>query len=268
MPSSYQKLDIKALQYLYGKSRTDAETGAQTYDFGPTANDNNQFMETISNTNAASVIDASDEVLKNVIDLRAGHSSSIGIRSPYAGLPACYGDAKTYARNVPGGPKPTYDGRNNLTFASDSHIDQAMAGQAGDTIIGNNDATNAIVGGGGNDAIFLGEANTTVRAGQGFLLCRVLRSRTTSSAETVHDHADENCNATALPSCVRAPLPRHDGWHDGCTVVLVDSAVTDARSSANPSPDHRSCASSRTALADDDRGGGPGASYSRQDPRS
>jgi serralysin len=165
VPNSYQALDIKALHYMYGKSQVDAETAAQTYRFGPRRNSDNQFMETISNTNAGSLIDASDEVLKSVIDLRAGHTSSIGIRSPYDGLPSCYGDAKTYARNVPGGPKPTYDGRNNLTIASGSLIDAAMAGQAGDTIIGNNDATNAIVGGNGDDAIFLGKANSRVAGG-------------------------------------------------------------------------------------------------------
>ena len=165
-PDGLQLLDVQALQYMFGASKDEAATAATTYDFGPTDNHNNRFLKTIWNPNTGSVIDASGQTLNSVVDLRAGHVSSIGIRSPYAGLPGSLGTAEGYAAAIKGA-KPTYDGRNNLAIAKGSHIDGAKTGSGHDTIVGNDDAVNTIDAGAGNDTIFLGKASAVVAGGQG-----------------------------------------------------------------------------------------------------
>ena len=166
-PDGLQMLDVKALQYMYGASRQAAATSAKTYDFGPAENHNNRFLKTIWNPNAGSVIDASGQTLSSVVDLRAGHFSSIGIRSPYAGLPGSLGTAEGYAAAIKGA-KPTYDGRNNLAIAAGSRIGGARTGSGNDTIVGNDGAVNTIDAGAGNDTMFLGKASAVVVGGQGF----------------------------------------------------------------------------------------------------
>lgn len=160
----YQMVDIEALQYLYGRSGSAAETEAQTYQF---SSDDDAFLKTISNSNAESEIDASGETRSNVIDLRAGHFSSIGLHDAYAGLPSAFNTAAKWKKAVHGSAKPTYTGANNLGIAEGSHIDKAKGGSAADTIVGNNDTTNTINSGAGNDTIYLGKANSTVECGEG-----------------------------------------------------------------------------------------------------
>lgn len=165
--SGYQMVDIKALQYMYGRSQTAAETDAQTYAFADGDADKGEFYKTISNSNSASVIDASGETRSNVIDLRAGHLSSIGLHDAYASLATPFNTAAKWKAAVHSAAKPTYTGANNLGIAAGSHIDNAKGGSAADTIVGNDDATNTIDAGGGNDTIYLGKANSTVQGGAG-----------------------------------------------------------------------------------------------------
>ena len=165
--SSYEMVAVQALQYMYGKSTTAAETDAQTYAFADSDADKGEFLKTISNSNGQSMIDASGESKSNVIDLRAGNFSSIGLRNPYAALGTPFNTAAKWAKSVHSTAKPTYTGANNLAIAVGSHIDNAKGGSAADTIVGNNDATNTIDAGGGNDTIYLGKANSTVEGGSG-----------------------------------------------------------------------------------------------------
>jgi Ca2+-binding RTX toxin-like protein len=159
----FQMLDLAALGYLYGRSTGDAETAAQTWSFD---DDDAPFLRTLSNSNAASEIDASATTRANVIDLRAGKFSSIGLRSAYAGLNPMVDTAKEYA-SVVRGAKPTYTGANNLGIAEGSHIDKAKGGSGNDVIVGNNDAANTIDAGAGNDTVYLGKASSTVACGAG-----------------------------------------------------------------------------------------------------
>ena len=165
--STFEMVDLQALQYMYGKSRTATQTEAQTYAFADGDAGKNQFLKTISNSNANSTIDASGISKSNVIDLRAGHFSSIGLRSAYANLATPFNTAAKWKAAVHSKTVPTYTGANNLGIAYGSHIDNAKGGSAADTIVGNDDATNAIESGGGNDTIFLGKANATVNGGNG-----------------------------------------------------------------------------------------------------
>lgn len=165
--SSYEMIDIEALQYMYGKSQNAAETEAQTYAFADTDADKGEFFKTISNSNSASTIDASGLSKSNLIDLRAGHYSSIGLHDAYAGLPTPFSTAANWKKNVHSSLKPTYTGSNNLGIAAGSHIDNAKGGSKADTIVGNDDAANSIESGAGNDTIYLGKANSTVNGGDG-----------------------------------------------------------------------------------------------------
>ncbi|MEI6245253.1 MAG: matrixin family metalloprotease, partial [Acidobacteriota bacterium] len=157
---SYERVDIEALQYLYGRSQGESETGAQTYAFTDDDADKGEFFKTITNSNSESEIDASGMSKRNVIDLRAGYASSIGLRDPYARLAAPLNTAAKWKAAVHSSAKPTYTGADNLAIAKGSHIDRAKGGSAADTIVGNNDATNTIDAGGGNDTIYLGKANS------------------------------------------------------------------------------------------------------------
>ena len=164
--SGYQMVDIEALQYMYGKSQGAAETDAQTYAFSDSDADNGEFFKTISNSNGGSQIDASAVTRASVIDLRAGHFSSIGVRNPYAALGTSLNTAAKYAKAVHGA-KPTYTGANNLGISAGSHIDRATSGSGADTIVGNDDGLNMINSGAGNDTIYLGKSNSYVDAGSG-----------------------------------------------------------------------------------------------------
>lgn len=166
-PWTYQMDDISTLQYMYGRSHSEAQTGVNTYELSDDAPTDAGFLGTISNENIESTIDASGSSRRNIIDLRAGHFSSMGIRDPYAALAAPFNTAKKYASLVKSGKKPSYAGYNNLGLALGSKVGGAKGGSAADTIVGNNEAANVIDSGGGNDTIFLGKANSTVNCGEG-----------------------------------------------------------------------------------------------------
>lgn len=226
-PSNYQQLDIKALQYLYGPSTnahiTSAEDGSTQVD-NPSAeatdyiwDDGGDFLQTIWNTNPAGAIDASNQSGRNVIDLRGGHFSSIGIHNPYADLPAGLNTAQLYALRAPGAAKPTYTGKNNVAIAAGSHIDTAIGGNAGNRIVGNNDAANTILGGAGNDKIFLGKANSTVTGGGGTDKVFLPKISRTTKWTVVNNH-DGTYTATAADTKTNATL---------CTDTL--SGISDIR---------------------------------------
>ncbi len=155
--------DIAALQYLYGASTT---TSAATYSWATDA----AVSQTIWNPNAGSTIDLSNQTKNNVVDLRAGRWSSIGIRDPYADSGYT---AAQYAALTSGGRKvsailgnPTYDGRNNVLIAAGSRITQASGGSGNDTFIANR-LGNTLAGGGGNDRFFWNAGDLSVDGGEG-----------------------------------------------------------------------------------------------------
>jgi len=162
-PDTYQGDDIQALQYLYGAS-TSAQ--AQTYAWDP----DQRLSQTIWNSNAGSSIDLSNQTLNNVVDLRAGHRSSIAIRDAYADMPFSKAE---YAKLTSGGKKltsllgtPGYTGRDNLLIAAGSHINQATGGSGNDTFITNSEG-DTVDGGDGNDRVFVSGGNATVTGGAG-----------------------------------------------------------------------------------------------------
>lgn len=161
--SSLMGYDIAALQYLYGASTT---TTAGTYAWATDA----AVSQTLWNPNAGSAIDLSNQTKNNLVDLRGGRWSSIGIRDPFADSGYT---AAQYAALTSGGRKvstilgnPTYDGRNNVLIAAGSRFTQATGGSGSDTFIANR-LGNTLAGGGGNDRFFWNAGDLAVDGGEG-----------------------------------------------------------------------------------------------------
>ena len=130
--------DIAALQYLYGAA---SPTSGQTYSW----NTDQKFIQTLWDPTGQSAIDLGNQTRNNVVDLRAGRTSSIAVRDAYAEMPFT---AAEYARltTVVNGKtvklssvlgRPTYTGANNLTIAAGSQINSVTGGSGSDTIITN-----------------------------------------------------------------------------------------------------------------------------------
>jgi serralysin len=161
-PDTYQALDIAALQYLYGAANSQAATFQWS--------DGQAMQQTIFNNNSASVLDLSNQTGTNVLDLRAGAKSSIGLRDAYADMPFTKAQ---YAALTSNGRKlssllgvPTYTGANNLTIAAGSTINNAVGGSGKDTIVLNANA-NTVDAGAGDDAFFVTTGNATLTGGNG-----------------------------------------------------------------------------------------------------
>lgn len=159
---TFQAYDIAALQYLYGVPTAQAAT----YQWS----DGQAMSQTIWNNNPDSRIDLSNQTRDNVVDLRAGNKSSIGIRDAYGDMPftkAEYAKLKSGGRSISSlVGTPTYTGKNNLTIAKGSQINAATGGSGNDTFIGNS-STNTLDGGSGDDRFFVGRGNASVTGGQG-----------------------------------------------------------------------------------------------------
>lgn len=147
---TFQAYDVAALQYLYGASST---VGAESYAW----EDGLAFSNTLWNPNAGSEINLANQTGVNVVDLRAGKSSSIGLRDAYADMPFSKAE---YAALKSGGKslvsligKPTYTGLNNLHIAEGSQFTRAIGGSGTDSLVGNTIGGH-LDGGGGNDNLY------------------------------------------------------------------------------------------------------------------
>lgn len=161
---SFQGYDIEALQYLYGASTT---TSAKTYAF----DDNPYMSRTLWNPSAGSSIDLSNQTGTNVLDLRAGKFSSIGVRDAYADMPYTQ---KQYAALKAGNGKslvsllgkPTYTGQNNLLVAAGSQFTVGKGGSGSDSLVANT-VGGSVDGGAGNDSLYWSGGNLQATGGQG-----------------------------------------------------------------------------------------------------
>jgi Ca2+-binding RTX toxin-like protein len=115
--------DILAIQYIYGANM---ETGKfdDVYHFGT----DKEYLECIWDAGGHDTIDLSEQTRNQVIDLRAGTFSSIGVKN----------NGQT--------------GNGNVAIAFGVTIEDAIGGSGHDRITGNN-AANKLEGGSGNDTI-------------------------------------------------------------------------------------------------------------------
>ena len=128
------------------------------------------MIETLVDSGGNDTIDASNQTYSNIIDLTPGSFSSIGYWSRT--------DRLAYYQNLYGAAAATaiasfltandtgpfgdilYTGKDNVGIAFSATIENAIGGQAGDTLIGNA-ADNRIKGNGGNDTIDGGGGTNT-----------------------------------------------------------------------------------------------------------
>ena len=161
--STLQGLDIAALQYLYGASTT---TSAGTYSWATDA----AISQTIWNPNVGTAIDLSNQTKNNLIDLRPGRWSSMGIRDPYADTGftrAQYSALTSGGRSVASVlGTPSYDGRNNLFIAKGSRVTEASGGSGNDSFVANVFG-DRIAGGAGNDRVFWNGGDLSFDGGEG-----------------------------------------------------------------------------------------------------
>ncbi len=163
-PSGPMLEDIAAVQALYGANMAHA-AGDDRYAWAANA----RFYETIWDAGGTDTIDTSNQVLDSVIDLRAGHFSSIAMRGTEAEkrleIPAFATEA----------PTPGYGGHDNLAIAYGAVIENARGGAGDDTITGNaagncltgREGTDRLDGGRGNDALFGGAGADSFVIGNG-----------------------------------------------------------------------------------------------------
>ena len=124
--------DIAAIQYLYGANMT-WHDGDDVYKFGT----GKEYFECIWDAGGHDSIDLSEQTRNQVIDLRAGTFSSIGVKNN--GL----------------------TGNGNVSIAFNVTIEDAVGGSGRDKITGNG-AANNLNGGIGNDTIVGGAGDDTL----------------------------------------------------------------------------------------------------------
>ena len=128
--------DILALQYIYGANMT-TRAGDDVYTFQT----DKEYLECIWDAGGHDTIDLSNQTRNQVIDLRAGTFSSIGVKNNGH-------DSATAMSRSP----------------STSTIEDAIGGSGHDKIIGN-DVANDLDGNIGNDTIVGGAGNDTLTGG-------------------------------------------------------------------------------------------------------
>lgn len=143
-PAGPMRDDIAAAQFLYGANMATA-AGDSVHAWAP----GQRFLQTIWDAGGFDLIDAGNQVLPCVIDLRPGQPSSIGLRLTEAARRAELPDWAVAA------PTPGYDGRDNLWIAWGVTIEAARGGGGDDLLIGNA-ADNPLIGGLGNDTMLGG----------------------------------------------------------------------------------------------------------------
>lgn len=160
---TFQRFDIAALQYLYGAS---SSVTAESYSWDAGL----AFSNTLWNPNVGSEINLSNHNGLNVVDLRAGKRSSIGIVDPYGNMPFTQAE---YAALKSGGKaltsilgKPTYSGQNNLMLAAGSQFTRGIGGSGNDSFIANT-LGGYLDGGAGNDRLYWTGGNLDVVGGDG-----------------------------------------------------------------------------------------------------
>lgn len=156
--------DILAIQHTYG-ANTAHRTGNDSYQWTV----GEKFLETLWDGGGSDTIDASNQLLRSVINLEAGSFSSIGLRQTQAEL---YADIPSFAHSAVAGSLALnslalYSGEDNLAIAYGSDIENALGGGGNDALNGNVLA-NAMDGGAGNDILDGKGGSDNLAGGLGF----------------------------------------------------------------------------------------------------
>ncbi len=141
-PLTPMPYDIAVVQNLYGANYTHA-TGDDVYRFA----DGMARIQTIWDAGGVDTIDAGDQRLPVIIDLRQGAYSSIGAAGSY-------------------GADRVRTAENNLAIAFGTEIENAVGGRGDDRLVGN-ELANRLEGGEGTDVITGGAGIDTLVGGRG-----------------------------------------------------------------------------------------------------
>ena len=230
MASSFQAYDIEALQYLYGSSST---VTAKSYGWA----DGLAFNNTLWNPKEGSEINLANQTGVNVVDLRAGKRSSIGIIDPYKDMPfnqAEYAALKSGGRaltSILG--KPTYTGTNNLLIAQGSQFTRGIGGSGSDKIVANGMGGH-LNGGGGDDLLFWSGGNLEAVGGQGndtLLLKKVsdaIWSVNSEGTQATLTRTDARTRAVSTLSTVTMSGIESVRYWNGSTLKAADVALYSA----------------------------------------
>jgi len=160
--------DVAAVEYMYGVSTTNAGDTSYTWSDAPVV------IETLVDSGGNDTIDASNQTRSNIIDLTPGSFSSIGYwsrtdRLAYYqnlyGAAAASAIANFLSANDTGPFSDIlYTGKDNIGIAFSATIENAIGGQADDTLSGNSEA-NSLVGGAGNDILYGGSGSRATTLG-------------------------------------------------------------------------------------------------------
>ena len=134
MPTTLKKMDIVALQYLYGKPVTQKNTGNDIYEY----DDSYSYHQLLIDNGGEDTISLENVTKNSVVDLRPTAFSSI--------VPNPSFNKDEVTNEILG---RTF---NNFTMDVDSQIENVVGGSGDDELIGN-DLNNVIEGGAGNDTI-------------------------------------------------------------------------------------------------------------------
>lgn len=134
--------DMLTIQYLYG-ANTGTRAGDDTYTFSNTQGE----LKTIWDAGGVDTFDLSNQTLGMIIDLNAGHYSSLGVRQ------TTYQGALSTASN-------------NIAIAFGANIENAIGGSGPDTLYGNA-LSNVLRGGADNDSLQGAGGTDTLDGGAG-----------------------------------------------------------------------------------------------------
>jgi serralysin len=141
-PTTPMVLDIQAIQEIYG-ANTSYHSGADNYSF----DDSQTYFQTIWDGGGNNAISYTG-TRSATIDLREGHGSTIGLPVHAYSSTGSMQDVK------------------NIWIAYGTHIQTALGGSAGDTLIAN-DAGCSLYGAAGNDTLKGAAGNDTLTGGAG-----------------------------------------------------------------------------------------------------
>lgn len=204
VPDSPMVNDIAAIQYLYG-ANTSYNTGDNTYTFDPAT----PFLHTIWDAGGNDTISIANFTVGSVIDLQAGHYSSLRMVAEQSPAGVVWNTAP---------PTTTYDGSNNLGIAYGVTIENAIGGSGNDTLIGNavanhlqgNGGANSIDGGAGIDtAVYTGNFSSYALAATstGYLVTLQSNSSQTDTLTSIERLSFANASmALNMQSLAEDPL--------------------------------------------------------------
>ncbi len=175
-PTSLKKMDITALQYLYGKSEQSVNAGNDIHSF----DDSYDFHQMLIDTDGHDEISLANSTRDSVIDLRPTAFSSVAPNPSFA----VDADLEPLGR--------TY---NNFAMHVDSKIEDATGGEGNDELIGNA-LMNELSAGIGDDFLKGLEENDALDGGEGTDTAVYINNKADYKVEINSDHVVVTANVT------------------------------------------------------------------------